>query len=293
MEKDLIFFGNNGITDTQANRVADMAKLSYVDEEESLSSLNFINENIETLNGSTSKALSIGSNDITIIQDKVEYIGELKSLCAWLREAVSAHQRLIQEISNLSFSEYLKRNNIDEPENPFMENVITENDVISNFDIKKRNRYYYLEAHASTIGKFIHKDGSIDKARKKYYDKLSNPRNTSEMGSEIIIHTYTPSIDKDSVEELFYSLQQKHAEYQKELNSIKSEIQSKIINDKIEKTKKYEALSNEYSLKYNELFAKFNSFKAEESKRIASLKIVIPNQLQNIYYRVADLGNKK
>ena len=291
MDKDLIFFSDKGITDTQANRVADLAKLSYTDEETSLSSLSFINESIETLNGDKSKPISYGvTGDLSVIVEKIKHIGDLKSLCAWLREAVSAHQRLISEYNLYTFDEYLKNNGIENINAPKKENAMNENDVIATFDIKKRNRYYYLEAQAATIGQLIHKLGSIDRARKELYDKISNPRKVSGTGSDIIIHSYEPSVEKEAVESLFYELQQKHADYQKELNSIKSEILSRISNDTIEKNKKFENEYKEFTTKQTELFNQYNSWKAEECKRIASLKIVIPNSLVDIYEKISNVG---
>lgn len=294
MEKDLIFFGEGGITDTTANKIADFAKLSYTDEETALSSMSFINESIETINGETSKAISFGVKDLSDVEDRIQYIGDLKALCAWLREAIAAHQRLLKEMENYSFDDYCQKyHNEDLPERPKRENVLTEDEVIASFDIKKRNRYYYLEAQAATIGQLLHKNCAIDAARKKYYDKLNNPRRISGSGCDTLIYTYSPSVSKDEIENMFYALQQKHAQYQSELNSIKSEIKSRITNDTIEKNKRYDAAYNEYVEKMKVIFNEFNSWKAEESKRIAAFNIILPNSLKDIYERVSSIGKKK
>lgn len=287
MQKDLIFFGERGITDTQANRVADLAKMAYTDDESYLESLSFIDQSVETINGDNAKELSFGATSLADVTGRIEHIGKLKSLCAWLREAIQAHQRLIAEIKVYSIADYMKDNNIEAPKCAQKEAVIDENDVIASFDIKKRNRYYYLEAMAATIGKFIHKGGRIDMARKEYYDKLTHPRQTIGTGNEMLIYTFKPSLDKGEIEEKFYGLQQLHASYQSELNSIKSEIQSRITNDEIDKTKAYEIAYEEYSKVYDAIVNKFNTWKAEEQKRVAALKIIIPDALKLIYEEVS------
>lgn len=290
MEKDLIFFGDGGITDTTANRIADFAKLSYMEDESYLSSISFIDQKVETIDGENQKDLAYGTKDLSSVEPMIERIGQLKALCAWLREAVAAHQRLLSEIKRYSFSDYTKDRNIVLPDVPMREGTITEDDVISGFDVKKRNRYYYLEAMAATIGQFIHKNGPIDIARKQYYDKLTHPRSTSGTGLDTLIYTYSPSVDKKEIEDTFYSLQQKHASFQSELNGIKSEIKSRITNDDIDKDNRYEKALKEYHDAENDVFAQYNTWKTEESKRIAALKIIIPNSLKDIFEEIASTG---
>ena len=289
----MIFFGQEGITDTKANQIADFAKLSYTESEEILKSLAFINESVETINGEIKKELVFGVKKLDDILPTIERIGNLKSLCAWLREAVAAHQRLLNEVKNCSIATYANNNGIKMPLTPLREITISEDEVIASFDIKKRNRYYWLESMAATIGEVIHKNGSFDKARKYYYEKLSNPRHAIGSGNDMIIYTYTPSIAKDLVESSFHELQQKHGSYQSELNSIKAEIKSRITNDEIDKNRKYEEEYQAYNDEFSKIANQFNTWKSEEMKRIAALKIVIPNALKDIFEEIASIGKNK
>lgn len=292
MEKDLIFFGENGITDTKANNIADLAKLSYTDDETELYGISFVDEKVETIDGERSKDLAYGTKNLSDIEEKVERIGKLKSLCAWLREAVAAHQRIIKQTRSYSVSDYCSKHGIEYPDVPVRETTMTEDDAIASFDIKKRNRYYYLEAQASTIGQFIHKNGAIDSARKFYYEKMNNPRRTSGSGLDTLIYTYSPSIEKERIEDLFYTLQQKHATFQSELNQLKSEIKSRVMNDEIEKNKAYEDALKEYTDKSSKIHSQYSTWQAEELKRVSALKIVIPNALKDIYESIALRGKK-
>jgi len=291
MEKDKIFVGETGITDTKASRIADYSKLAYTELETELQSLSFINEKVETINGQYAKDIKFGATSLDDIPAKIERIGQLKTLNAWLREAVKAHQNLITEASRLTVNHYAKLNNIELPVYPTSEPVLTEADVLATFDIKKRNRYYALEAHAATVGEFVHKDMAIDKARKKMYDKMNNPRMASGSGNDTLIYSYEPSVSKEDVEKLFYTLQQTQAKYQSELNSLKSEIKSRITNDTIDKQHAYDKAYAEASAMDNDIRNKFLVWRTEEQKRVAGLKIVIPNSLKDIYEEISQLGN--
>ena len=89
---------------------------------------------------------------------------------------------------------------------------------------------------------------------------------------------------------MFCTLQQKHADYQKELNSLKSEIKSRIANDDIDKSKAYDVAYKEYSSKEQKIFNEFRVWLQEEQKRVQALKIVIPNSLKAIYDEVSQFG---
>ena len=292
MEKDLIFVSETGITETQANRIADFAKLAYTELETELNHISFLNESIETIHGTNKKALSYGLTNIDAIPSKLERIGRLKSLCAWLREAIQAHQSLINESKKLRIEDYVKKFDKTLPTAPDCPIELTEADVLALFDIKKRNRYYELEAQAAAIGQYIHKNGTIDSARKTYQEKLSNPHCITGSGNDTIIYSYEPSLDKDSVETLFYGLQQKHRDIQKELNSLKSEIMSRIANDNIDKQKVYNETYEKYSKEYQAIFNDFILWRQSEQKRITALNIVIPNSLKVIYDEIANLGKQ-
>ena len=293
MQKDLIFFGEGGITDTQANRVADYAKLAYAELESEFNSISFIDKKIETINSEKSKNVSYGAPDLRDIMGKVKRMGDLKSLIAWLREAIKSHQNLINEAKSISFEKYCADNNIDYPVAPSKDVVPTEDDVLASFDVKKRNRYFELESHATAIGQVIHKDCAIDRARKDYYNRLNNPCDVIEKGNDTIIWTYSPSVSKEEIENTFYELQQEHAKYQSELNSIKSEIKSRITNSEIDANKKYEEECAKYSEVVLNLKTGFATWKSEEQKRINNLKIIIPNSLKDIYGEISSLGKKK
>ena len=280
--KNIVFLAETGITDTKANNIANRAKLAYTELEEMLSSITFLDVSIETINGTSKKNIAYGIDDISWIEPSIERIGKLKSLCAWLREAIKAHQDAITRTNSLSFSTWLLNNGKYE-DSPNRGSYLTEEEVIASLDIKERNRYLSLEAMSASIGGYIHKGGPIDCARRDLFKRMSNPTDTSGTGSDLVITTYTSSIDKDKVENVFRSLQKKHEKYQQELNAMKSEITSRILNHKIEVDAEYARKCSEYSDRMEKYRSEFEAWRSAEVKRVGKLKIVIPNNLKEIY----------
>jgi hypothetical protein len=291
MQKDLIFFGEGGITSAEAGRIANAAKNFYADDDTYLSNIKLVNETVKTINGEAINQISYGAESLADVDSKLERIGRLKALCAWLREAIAAKERLVREAKQYTFEQYAKDNGIEIPRAVICEMPITENDVMATFDIKKRNRYYYLEAMVAEIGNFIHKGCPLDKARRRFYEIVSEPTLIGTLGQDTVIHSYSGSVSKEELESMFFKLQKKHASYQKELNSIKSEIDSRIMNDSIDKSKKYEDELMKWQSIKDKAESEFNSWKAENQKKISALRIVIPNALKDVYDEVASLGN--
>lgn len=289
MTKENIFLSQQGVTCTQASRVADFAKLQYTEFEGELEGLKFYSEGIETIDGDDAKVLSLGRTNLDKLDESIDKMGRLKALCAWLREAVKAHESLELKASSYSFDNYLKEFGLEEPVQPSLPIFLTEDDVLAMFDVKKLNRYLYLKAMAGAYGDCVHKGMPIDKARKDFYKKVANPREERVLGNIVYIRSFEPSVSAKELDETFYMLQGKQTRYQQEFNQIKSEIQSRINNDRIDKTSAYALSNNEYEAKKSKLYAEYQAYKTKKEKEAAALKIVIPNEIKGIYDEVLEL----
>ena len=101
-----VFFGENGLTSTSANHVANLAKEFISTNENYLNSISFINCKLGLIGSDKDQTYSLGvknldDNDITLVN-----IAKCKSLIAWLREAIKAKNALISDINNLSVCDY-------------------------------------------------------------------------------------------------------------------------------------------------------------------------------------------
>lgn len=279
MKKDEIFFAENGLTTTSANHIANIAKEKYQVLMKSLTGLEFYDSKVVSLMGSSEAFLSEGITDLSNIKKTLLDIAKLKSLIAWLREAIKAKEALRQEALSSTY-------NLVKPILPLEEDPITEEDVIGSWSIKKRNRYYYLDSVCATIGTYIHPGQPFAIARDNFTEKLSKPRKTSGSGRDMVIYTYTPSVSQEEVESTFMDLQETYRNYQSELNSMKYEIEEAVKASKIDCMNKNSLAYNAYSTEQQKYTNELALLREKEAVRISHLKIVIPDALQDIYNQV-------
>lgn len=289
MDKDYVFFGENGLTSTSANHIANVAKESYQFIEQEIENIGFINQYINLIGSSTIDQVAIGTKSLQDINDKLDRIAKMKALIAWLREAIKAKENLTQEVSSMTCADF----GIELPEAPEKPTYIDANDVIASWDIKKRNRYYYLEAHCATLGSYIHPKGNYNIAREEMYRKLAKPKLVSGTGRDTVVYSFEPSIPVKDVEDKFMELQNLHRSCQAELNSMKHEIQTAIDDDKMNKNVQYQKDYSAYSIKKNEAMNKLQIYVNAKYEDVKRFKIVIPDSLKPIYEEVSALGKEQ
>ncbi|MBP5722164.1 MAG: hypothetical protein J6X18_01075 [Bacteroidales bacterium] len=304
MKKDEIFFGAQGLTSTHASYLSNVAKEAYQQTERELSNVRFVNKSMSLIGNAAKDIVSEGLTTVSDFNEKLDRVAKLKSLIAWCREAVSAKERLTREAENFSYEDFgieLPEPPVDEP--PVKPTFLTADDVVATWNIKQRNRYYYLETLCAQYGKFIHPDGSFSKARETMLDRLNNPRDVSANGRDTIVYLYEPSINPKDVEDKFMELQNKYRDFQAELNSMKHEIELALDEDTRTKNLEYETAYNNYRVKYQEecdnfrhtmeaKSAELKTRKNEALQTIRNLKIVIPDSLKGVYEEVSSLGKK-
>lgn len=288
MKNDYVFFGEEGITQTSANFIANQTK-EYIQSLEQELDVNFIDSSISLLNNPESvQVVSNGITNIDNINKRLFIIGKCKSLIAWLREAIKAKEELIT--SNISFEDYCKTFNKDIPIEPSIPTKITKEDLISKWNIKERNEYYFLEAIVSVYGKYIHPEGKFSRARKELINKINNPTSYREDGINTIIKNYSPSIPLEKVDKKFFELQKEWREYQARFNSIKNKLDLEIQEITAKQNKQYSEDLKLYHTIYKQITSEYNSFVYDEKVKRSKLKIIIPNDLKQIYEVINNLG---
>lgn len=286
MEKDLIFFGEGGITSTSANFLANIAKELYRNYEQELDNIVFYTTTVKLLGTAESSLIKEGVSSVANVETRLRQIAQLKSLIAWLREGIQAKERLIKEAQNGGYEYY----GIEVPDTPEKEEYLTSDTIIAGFNIKQRNRYYYLEAFCSTIGKYIHPDGVFAKERYMLQKRIHEPNEVRGDGRDTIIYSYKPSIPTDDVENTFMELQQTCREYQAELNSIKHQIEDTLNKDTAAKNIDYVERYNAYSKEMGMIDAELTRKRKEAVIAASNLKIIIPDSLKDIYETVKSVG---
>lgn len=283
-----IFFSDNGITATSANHLANITKELYEHLVTELHNIRFYSTEIEVLSGSRKVQTQIGlsESEFAKISNNLEKISECKAFIAYLREAIKAKEDLTTSVS-YSFPEGYKENL--PPKRPEKQ---TKEDILNTWPLDKISRYYRLQAFAATYGESVHVNGSLSSARKDVSSKLCNPTLVDLNGSNTIITTYTPTVPIEKVDELFFNVQKTFRTYQAELNGLNAEIEKTIKDNYFEAMQKYETENQEFMNSQTKLTDSLNEFRRQEKSRVEQLKIIIPDNLKNIYNTINNLSKK-
>ena len=292
MEKDKIFFAEQGLTTTSANYVANLAKESYQALERELALVKFYSLKVGLLGSNDAKALRQGVSNtfLKTLEVKLKEIASYKSLIAWLREAIKAKERLIKEAQELSNGEITDILGIEYVCSPNRYERLTSDDVVGSWNIKQRNRYYYLDTVCSVIGSYIHPDGTFARQRNELLEVLVENHKVEGSGRDMVIYTKTPSVNPSLVEDTFFALQNSYREFQAELNSMKHSIETTLQEDDRTKSLKEQEEYNQYSVKYAKMCKQCEIYKNEAIAKAQALKITIPDSLKAVYSKVQSKG---
>ena len=280
--------GKDGLTVTSANHLANIAKEMYESLEAKLESLKFYSRDyMLAVNGNTYRVENESEKaELETLAETLREIGLLKSLIAYLREAIKAKTELNTEAS---FSEYLQelvKEGREDLINPTMGDEVKFEDEFAKLTAEQKARYYALEAKCAAIGGYIHPEGGFSKARKAFFEYAKNPVKVEGKGQEAEISTYSSGFTAEEVDGVFFCLQKEYRSMQAEFNRLKAEIDEKVADANRDR------LSD--ALEAKKLW--HNSMKMERAlydQTVKALKIVIPQNLREVYERVNAVANAK
>lgn len=275
------YFGENGLTSTSANTVANRLKHLYEATESELNSVNFVQTKFGLI-GTPEEEYSLAkdANKTCAVEEyvqKLELISECKSFIAFLREAIKAKDELSREVDEYMSKELL------ELKTPRLESSITEDDIIEEMSVKDREHYLSLETRAVVYGKFIHPGNPFDKAIKGIEKALANPRSVEYNGANTIIEVQVPTVSVETANAVYVALQNEHRKSESELNGIKHMIEEKIKADARAKGEKWQNATKAYESERSILTANDAEVRDVRRKEIQNLKIVVPNRFIELY----------
>lgn len=292
MDKNIVFFGESGLTSTSANHVANLAKEYAKKQESELNAVCFYNTQIGLIGTDVKNTVSIGISEEQLLEipAKLEEVTKAKSLIAWLREAIKARDAMFDAANKKDIEEWYKERGLEFWNAPSRPTQFTKDDIIATLNIKERNHIYTLETKCAVIGKYIHPDGPFSTARKKL-SKISNARfEVHGEGRDAMVYQFDGTVSISGAEQMFFKLQAEHRANQAELNKILHEIDERVREANMAQNAQYAEKLREWDVAGKKQLAEFEAWKSEETKRIADLKIVIPDHLKGIYETVNALG---
>ena len=288
------------MTSTSANHFANMAKELSRKVQNFLAGVKFYSTDISIIGSTDGGTISSGMNTegLSQIKQGLTTLAKLNSLIAFFREAIKEKERLGDEAANWEDSEaraaYDDKAKAHRENKPVRGAKLTELDVLESWSIGEQEKCLSLEAEASTLGKYIHEDGSISKARVELMKIMSSPISINENGRDTIIHKFTPTVGLEDVDEMFMSLQAHYREVQAELNGMKKRIEDTLNENSIKVDEEYRLALQKWNAEGNALekelqliFEEESAKRAELSKEVQALKIVVPNRLKEIFEAVS------
>lgn len=280
------FFGDKGLTSTSANHVANMAK-EYVESQRAiLQTLGFVKTEVQAAGQTYITAEATSMETFNKIPEILDNIDKANRLIAWLREGLKAKKDWLFP----DMTEWCVAHDIVYPEKPKREKTITEEEIISLWDVEKYNSYFAYQTRASVIGEAIHPGGQVAYAR-SFAEKVRNaPYEVKGTGRDLMVTKHHVMYDTAQIDDLFFKLQAEQREAQAKYNKLRHEIDSTIEKDEIEKNEAYEKAYEEYRQEISAILNQYQTWLTKEKKRIKDLKIIIPEAHQEIYAKIQSLG---
>lgn len=167
------FLGKDGLTQTSANHIANIAKEMYESLEAKVDSIRLISRDYTlALNGQQYRLENESSKEeFLAISASLKEIASLKSLIAWLREGIKAKEELCTYTAECKWLDEQIKAGHEELKEPETGETVSFESILAGEPIDRQVRYYALEARCATLGKYIHPDGHLSSARKEFYDK--------------------------------------------------------------------------------------------------------------------------
>ena len=286
--KENPMLGKDGLTITSANHLANIAKEMYEAAECRLESLKlFSRDYMLAISGKTFRVENESEKaELNALSSTLMEIGRLKSLIAYLREAIKAKDKLNCDASFEEHIEQLVKEGRKDLQKPGMQEKVEFSQEFEKLSPEQKARYFTLEAKAATLGSFIHPEGAFSKARKEFFEHRKNPTKVSGKGQEAEINTYSSNFSADEVDRAFFSMQKEYRSIQAEFNKMKADLEEKVADAN-------KALA-EQSVAAMKLWV--DARKLERLKydgEVKSLKVVIPHNLKEIYEKVNTVANQK
>lgn len=312
-----------GLTLQEAEEVLHRA-LKYEQElQKRIASHDFVSETVEHLDGSNLRTIKKGEseNGLLQIRSEVDALLKLKGLQTRLNTAVSLLKQCISEVTAttlkaysekkgepmkdcINLQEFMAQNNLSLDKVAVPEvHELTEAEALCDLDVKTRARMLTLNATAAAIGGSIHPSGSFATAREELMTAMSAPCEVSPVGQVAVITSVNPTVSLESVDKVFFDLQNRHRELEAEDNRIRTSIQQKIREDKLQqlhhqkkiqeansaKTSKLDEVLKRYKMEvtipYEEgvaqLEKELEEWRSTELERLENLSVVIPLEMKS------------
>lgn len=290
-----IYFGTEGLTSASAQHVSAMANVMVNDIKERINGLRLYEKSIRVI-GEQETVTERANNTLPEIADAVQTICKANALIAWLREAVREREAGIENIKQKDLFVWMAENDKEfqeQPPVPTLPKINFNNlkDILgTGLTVKEYNRFVELNSALAVYGEIIHENGLLTKHKKKLHSIAQNPTEVKESGRDTLITTYKVDKAAEDIDALYVRLQSEYRKLQAEKNGIQEKFNKLSLEYQVNQMEEYKKTKNESEAKLKEwnlgrksLEIEMGEWKNAQIQRIADLKIVIPDDLKEIY----------
>ena len=280
--------GKDGLTITSANHLANIAKEMYEALVSKLESLRFYSRDyMLAIAGKTFRVENESEkSELETLAFGLKEIGALKSLIAYLREGIKSKNQMGSDAAFEEHVEELIKSGRKDLEKPSARKEVTFDEELAKLTAEQKARYYALEAKCATIGSFIHPDGAFAKARKEFFEHTKDPIKVVGKGQEAEINTFSSSFTAEQIDSVFFELQKEYRTIQAEFNKLKAEV-----DERVAEANKQVANDTLTAMKLWVDTRKVE--RTQYDSEVKALKIVIPQNLREVYEKVNAVANAK
>lgn len=293
MDKVCFLTTGQGITSTLANHLCNIAKEEMQSIQSALDNIAFHNIYVELLSGEQSKQIRQGytAEELQEVIAKVEYQAKLTAFIAYFRECIKQKEAIIERIKALAVDDYERLQKLEPLAIPRQPRELTLDEYIAEcHSLEEYQEYYHIGALAAAYGKTVHPGQAFSIAKTDFNKRAKNTIDVEGTGEQTIIRRYEATIDQQALEKVFFEQQANYRDYQARANKLKAEYEEKHYLYTKQQT---DAYNQEYAIYRQALADRFElyaRYQEEEIRRIGSLKIVVPERLQETFNLLRSLG---
>lgn len=298
---DVYFSETDGLTSASANHIATMANVYATERRQSISGLCLWQTEIQVIGSDVKTVTQVPNDCLADIPQAVEDISKANALTAWLREAVKERDAAMKHVHDNKAGYWAAKLGWTVPTLPVQPiapevNFSDRKTVLgAGFTLKEHNRFIELNSTLAVYGEFIHDKGLLTRQRNQLAELRNHPSKVDQNGRDTVITTHQTVAADDRLNAVYAQMQAEYRKLQAEKNGLEAkwgrlalDYQVRLKTEYDQQMRRYNHDMEAYRAAVQELESRVSDWKREETDRLASLRIVIPNALRPVYEKIKE-----
>lgn len=297
---DSVFFGEKGLSSASAAHIRDLAYAMTRNMYHDLNTVGLVNEDVSFNDNQTRNRVKVGwdAGELSQFGPKLDLVIRIIILERWLEEAQEEKDKLIYKVrSGMKDEDVCKELGIEMPEAPEREPDLEEDEYIDSLPVKERSVIVALKTKVSYYRRLVGQPKSaFARACQEMHDVKKKPtevdRSLASSACTVMMHHYEPSMDEKQADAVFFDLMQKYREAQAELNKHMFRVKDAVAKENLRRANDYMDACRRFNHETEEMHTKVDIWRKEQYSLVEDLKIVIPDDMKEVYETVRTSGRE-